>query len=193
MWLIAKEKTKLLSIPSMACFMQAKWRIIESYSVALFLFFFYMGKNVGWIGSLLDPSKIWGGSSSYGNITLMEIFQKAGALWRCIKVAVMWMIWIERNNRIFEGKEEEKEWLWERIRFVAPLWASNSKPFKHYGVEYIKLNWKAIILWEKLSYASYFMKVFGCIWFFSRLSFGVCTGGGQLVPLIFVLIVWEFI
>ncbi|KAM7469612.1 hypothetical protein LguiA_007795 [Lonicera macranthoides] len=37
------------------------------------------------------------------------------------------MIWIERNNRIFEGKEEEKEWLWEGIRFVASLWASNSK------------------------------------------------------------------
>ena len=27
------------------------------------------------------------------------------------------------------------------------------------GVEYIKLNWKAIIFWEKLSCASYFMKV----------------------------------
>ncbi|KAM7473769.1 hypothetical protein LguiB_021012 [Lonicera macranthoides] len=71
---------------------------------------------------------------------------KIRTLWRCIKVAVMWMIWIERNNRIFEGKEEQREWLWERIRFVASLWASNSKSFKHCGVEYIKLNWKAIIL-----------------------------------------------
>ncbi|KAM7525383.1 hypothetical protein LguiA_015285 [Lonicera macranthoides] len=65
---------------------------------------------------------------------------KSRALWRCIKVAVMWMIWIERNNRFFEGNEEEKEWLWERIRFVASLWASNSKSFTHCGWNTLNLS-----------------------------------------------------
>ena len=42
-------------------------------------------------------------------------------------------------------RKVEKEWLWERVKFMASLWASNIKPFKNYGVEDIKNNWRALI------------------------------------------------
>lgn len=43
----------------------------------------------------------------------MDIYIEGGisnsrVLCRCVKAAVIWMIWLEKNNKIFEGKREEK-------------------------------------------------------------------------------------
>lgn len=46
---------------------------------------------------------------------------------------------------IVEGKKEEMEWLWERVKFVASLLASNARPFRNYRVEDIRNNWRALI------------------------------------------------
>ena len=67
-------------------------------------------------------------------------------LWRCILLAVFWTIWMERNNRIFEGKEESKELIWEKVKYLASLWASGLETFKWLSVSYILYNWQAIVL-----------------------------------------------
>ena len=68
--------------------------------------------------------------------------KKAKTLWGCGVLAVFWVVWMERNNRIFEdyggvGLEE----LWVRVKFWASLWASISKEFKDYTLSTIILNW----------------------------------------------------
>ncbi|RVX07806.1 hypothetical protein CK203_021931 [Vitis vinifera] len=40
----------------------------------------------------------------------------------CACIALMWVVWRERNARIFEDKARNSENLWDSIRFLASLW-----------------------------------------------------------------------
>lgn len=42
----------------------------------------------------------------------------------------MWFTWPERTRRIFEYVEVKKEWVWERMKFFASLWATTLTQFK---------------------------------------------------------------
>lgn len=73
--------------------------------------------------------------------------KNAKILWGCGVLAVNWVVWMERNKRIFEdyggaGLEE----LWERVKLWASLWASISREFKDYTLSTIILDWQAVVV-----------------------------------------------
>ena len=51
-------------------------------------------------------------------------------MWKCIVLSFLWVIWIERNNRIFEDKVMSSEDLFEKAKYLASLWACSDKTFK---------------------------------------------------------------
>ncbi|RVW63727.1 hypothetical protein CK203_052776 [Vitis vinifera] len=44
--------------------------------------------------------------------------------WQIACLTLIWMVWQERNNRIFEDKGRTEEMVWDLIRFYSSLWAS---------------------------------------------------------------------
>ncbi|RVW43688.1 hypothetical protein CK203_080499 [Vitis vinifera] len=52
------------------------------------------------------------------------------ALWQAANIALIRIVWRERNARIFEDKARNSESLWDSIVFLASLWAYCSKVFK---------------------------------------------------------------
>ena len=62
-------------------------------------------------------------------------------LWQFACLALMWVVWRERNARIFEGKVRTLEGLWDTIHFLASFWASCTTTFKGAPLNLIQLNW----------------------------------------------------
>lgn len=50
-------------------------------------------------------------------------------LWTCATFAILWVIWLERNDRIFRSRRVDPIILWERVKFLASLWAKASSAF----------------------------------------------------------------
>ena len=69
----------------------------------------------------------------------------AKVMWKCIVLSLLWVIWIERNNRIFEDKVMRSEDLFEKAKYLASLWAFSEKNFKEFPFSLIVLNWKDVI------------------------------------------------
>ena len=46
------------------------------------------------------------------------------SMWKCIVLSLLRIIWIERNNRIFEDKVMSNEDLFEKAKYLASLWTS---------------------------------------------------------------------
>ena len=51
-------------------------------------------------------------------------------LWQITCLTLLWMVWQERNNRIFEDKGRTEEMLWDLILFFSSLWASCTAAFR---------------------------------------------------------------
>lgn len=72
--------------------------------------------------------------------------RKAKVLWSCSVMAVVWVIWWERNRRIFKDfKGDNVECSWDNVRFWASLWSSVSPAFRYLSVSLILLDWKAAV------------------------------------------------
>ncbi|KAA0039770.1 LINE-1 retrotransposable element ORF2 protein [Cucumis melo var. makuwa] len=57
--------------------------------------------------------------------------------------SALWNIWLERNARIFNGKEKTVAEIWEDIKALAGLWTSRSSLFSNYQASSIALNLNA--------------------------------------------------
>ncbi|KAK9269013.1 hypothetical protein L1049_000781 [Liquidambar formosana] len=55
---------------------------------------------------------------------------RAKVLWSSVILAILWVIWIERNARIFRDVYEDLDSIWDKVCFLASLWASVDKSFK---------------------------------------------------------------
>ena len=51
-------------------------------------------------------------------------------LWQIACVALIWVVWWERNARIFEDKARTLEVLWDTIYFLNSFWASCTTSFE---------------------------------------------------------------
>ena len=64
-------------------------------------------------------------------------------LWQAACIALIWVVWRERNARIFKDKARNPESLWDFIFFLAFLWAFCSKVFKGTPLIVLQLDWLA--------------------------------------------------
>ena len=65
-------------------------------------------------------------------------------LWQNACIALIWVVWWERNARIFEDKARNSDNLWDSIHFLAPLWAFCSAVFKRIPLNVLQLDWLAV-------------------------------------------------
>lgn len=62
-------------------------------------------------------------------------------------MALFWVVWGERNRRIFENIEgDEIDQIWDRIRFWSSLWLSTTSEFRDLSLSFILSDWKAAIV-----------------------------------------------
>ena len=64
-------------------------------------------------------------------------------LWQATSIALIRVVWWERNARNFEDKARNSEFLWDSIVFLASLWAFYSKAFKGTPLNVLQLDWLA--------------------------------------------------
>ncbi|RVX15460.1 hypothetical protein CK203_009316 [Vitis vinifera] len=62
-------------------------------------------------------------------------------LWQIACLTLIWMVWQERNNRIFEDKGRTEEMVWDLIQFYSSLWASCTEAFRGVPLSILQLNW----------------------------------------------------
>ena len=65
-------------------------------------------------------------------------------LWQAMSIALIRVVWWERNARIFEDKARNSKFLWDSIVFLTSLWAFCSKAFKGTPLNVIQLDWIAV-------------------------------------------------
>ena len=59
-------------------------------------------------------------------------------------IALIWIVWRERNARIFEDKARNLEALWDTIHFLASFLASCTSTFKGIPLDFVQLDWLAV-------------------------------------------------
>ena len=69
----------------------------------------------------------------------------ARALWKSMVMSLLWLLWIERNSRIFSKKEMSPHDIFEKAKVLASLWASTDKAFRGFPFSLIVNNWKDVI------------------------------------------------
>lgn len=47
--------------------------------------------------------------------------KKARTLWNCAFMAVFWVVWLERNGRIFNDKKSSLVELWNKVHFLGKI------------------------------------------------------------------------
>ncbi|RVX14250.1 putative ribonuclease H protein [Vitis vinifera] len=113
------------------------WNSQIPFKVQSFIWLFQLAK-MDWVPprSILDMMyiKFNGFGSSKRGI----------ALWQAANIALIRIVWRERNARIFEDKTRNLESLWDSIVFLASLWAYCSKVFKGTPLNAIHLDWIAV-------------------------------------------------
>ena len=86
--------------------------------------------------SILDMMSIY--YKRFGNS------KRGMVLWQNACITLIWVVWWERNVRIFEGKARNSENLWDSIHFLASLWAFCSVVFKGIPLNVLQLDWLAV-------------------------------------------------
>lgn len=59
-------------------------------------------------------------------------------------LTILWIVWQERNARIFEEKWRTEENLWDLLHFNSYLWASCTVTFKGVPLNVIQLSWCSV-------------------------------------------------
>ncbi|KAL5732115.1 hypothetical protein ACHQM5_004769 [Ranunculus cassubicifolius] len=75
-----------------------------------------------------------------------EKFSKAGNLyWKLICHAILWTLWVERNNRCFEEKKETEDRLISKVKDLVWNWGLGSPKTKNLRLESLLFNWDGVL------------------------------------------------
>lgn len=58
-------------------------------------------------------------------------------MWKCKVISLLWGIWVERNNQIFEDESLSEE---EFLKKLTVLWVSTHKELKDYSLLVLRLE-----------------------------------------------------
>lgn len=72
--------------------------------------------------------------------------KKEKVLWGCSVLAVILVLWMERNRRMFEVLGEGVEEFWKRVRLGSALWASATEALKANSFSCVLLDLKAAVI-----------------------------------------------
>lgn len=97
-------------------------------------------------------------------------------MWWLSFLAIIWVVWKERNHRCFEGASLLVAELVERARFIVALWASILSTFSGLSLDMIVLNWREVATAQQGYYC------FHCF-----VSFVALGQGPFLMPFHFVM------
>ena len=70
--------------------------------------------------------------------------KKGIVLWQAVSIALIRVVWWERNTKIFQDKARNSEYLWDSVVFFAFLWAFCSKVFMGTPLNVLQLDWLAV-------------------------------------------------
>ena len=65
-------------------------------------------------------------------------------LWQAACIALIWVVWQERNASICEDKARNLKNLWNSIHFLASLWVFCSMVFKGIPLNVLQLDWLVV-------------------------------------------------
>ena len=105
-----------------------------------------------WERLFQEASLIWkisSGSCEFLSVTRLGFGRgkKAKVLWRSSILAVIWVVWMERNKQIFEDyKGVGLEELWLRVKYLAALWSSFLVEFRDYSTSLILIDWRVAVV-----------------------------------------------
>jgi len=71
--------------------------------------------------------------------------KKAQTIWRAMCLVILWVIWWQRNQRIFVDKEMSFKDLFEKAKNLASISTSTDAAFKHYPLSLILLSWDDVL------------------------------------------------
>ena len=118
------------------CPLTLQWRGISSPSVLLIRYSLYSKSLLEVWHKLFNlAGLVWVPPRSFEDM-LVIAFKCLGnslrgkTLWKIACLTLIWKVWQERNNRIFEDKGRTEEMLWDLIRFYSSLWASCTEAFR---------------------------------------------------------------
>ncbi|OVA04314.1 hypothetical protein BVC80_1395g21 [Macleaya cordata] len=107
------------------------------------------------LGDTPEDRRIWCWSknetfsvkSAYMHLHATEKGMFGQCLWKrqVIPAAIVWSIWLERNQRTFGEVENEMGRLANSIKVMAFRWVSQEEEFKRVTVDVILGNWKSFI------------------------------------------------
>lgn len=67
-------------------------------------------------------------------------------LWECACFAIIWVIWIERNERIFKGRSQTVFLLWEKVLFLAAMWSKAAGIYHDMAITHLMRNdWQFVL------------------------------------------------
>ena len=97
---------------------------------------------IGWFGcNLVFP---WSISASYEVGKFSVGSSKGRSLRRISFMAILWVLWKERNSRCFEGQSTVTEMLINRVKFCVACWALTGPHFWGISIGLILSNWKEV-------------------------------------------------
>ena len=106
-------------------------------------------------------------------------------LWQAACIALIWVVWQERDARIFQDKARNPKSLWDSIFFLASLWPFCSKVFKGTPLIELQLDWLSACSSDGLVQPRVVVRYYSVISYFWFLVDQFSLVGGFLILLLY--------